>query len=316
MKGNTVAGVGERGLIRLIARMLARQGRKPALVRGIGDDCAVVRGSARQLLTVDAFVEGVHFSRKWMPAADAGWKALAANISDIAAGGGIPACALVSLELPPALPVSWLKGFYRGLLSCARRYGVAVAGGNISRSPHFAAHITLTGEAPARVPERDGARPGDLVAVTGKLGGSLAGLLCLKRGIRGGAGRPAIRRHFHPEPRIREGRELARVAHALIDISDGLVHEAGLVAEASGVRVSLDANAVPVHPAARALASRLGWSPSALAAASGEEYELLAFLPRSAKGLVPRLGMKMIGVVVRGRGISGVGLAGGFDHFE
>ncbi len=311
----TVSDLGERGLIGLIARWLSRQPRHSALVRGIGDDCATVRTAGRELLTVDAFVEGVHFDRRWISARDAGWKALAANISDIAAAGGIPACALVSLELPPSLKVSWLKGFYSGLLSCARRYGVVVAGGNLSRSAHFAAHIALTGKAPARLVGRAGARPGDIVAVTGSLGGSLAGLMCLKRGIRGAAAKAAIRRHLHPEPRLAEGRALAKVAHALIDISDGLVHEASLLAEASGVRIVLDAPSVPVHPAVRALARRLGKSPISLAAGSGEEYELLAVLPRRLAGWAQRRGMRVIGLVARGRGVIGAKSAG-FDHFR
>jgi len=308
--------MGERHLITLITRWLSRQPRFSTLVRGIGDDCATVRcAGKRELLTADAFVEGVHFDRRRVSAHDAGWKSLAANISDIAAAGGIPACALVSLELPPSLGVSWLKGFYSGLLSCARRFGVAVAGGNLSRSTHFAAHIALTGKAPARLVGRSGARPGDIVAVTGRMGGSLAGLLCLKRGIRGTAARTAIRRHLHPEPRVAEGRELAKVAHALIDISDGLVHEASLLAEASKVRIVLDASAIPVHPAARSLARRLGKSPISLAAGSGEEYELLAILPRRLAGRAQLKGMGVIGFVARGRGVIGLKSAG-FDHFR
>ncbi len=317
MREATAARAGEAGLLGLIARWLGRQEGISGLVRGVGDDCAVARPAGRrELLTVDAFVEGVHFSPRWLSPRDAGWKALAANVSDIAAAGGVPACALVSLELPPALRVSWLRGFYSGLLSCARAFGVAVAGGNISRSSHFAAHIALTGRAGARIAGRGGARPGDVLAVTGKLGGSLSGLLCLRRGIRGSAARAAVRRHLHPVPRVAAGVALARVAHAVVDISDGLVHEANLLAASSGVRVYIDAMKVPVHPAARILAPRLRRSPAALALASGEEYELLAALPPAR---VPRP-LAVVGRVERGRGVRVSGAVGaataGFDHFK
>ena len=312
-----VGDTGEFRLIGILGRMVGAQRKNAALVKGMGDDCATIRpGSSRQLVTVDAFVEGVHFNRKWTSARDAGWKALAANLSDIAAAGGRPQVAVISLELPPAMEVSWVRGFYSGLLACARKYGVAVAGGNISRSTHFASHITLIGEAPKIFISRSGARPGDVLAVTGALGGSLAGLLALNKGIRGAL----VKRHIHPEPRLQEGRELARVAHALIDISDGLVHEAGLMAEASGVRMVLDAGMFPVHPSAKALAPRLKISVEELAASSGEEYELLASLPRGKASWAMKRGMKIVGLVAKGRGVLIAGLpsrqVNGFDHFR
>lgn len=317
-----VADTGEFPLIGILGRMVRGQRKNPALVRGIGDDCAVIRsGNSRQLVTVDAFVEGVHFNRKWISAQDAGWKALVANLSDIAAAGGKPTVAVVSLELSPSMETSWVKGFYSGLLACARKYGVAVAGGNISRSTHFASHITLIGEAPKKIIGRTGARPGDILAVTGSLGGSLAGLMCLKQNIKGGAVSSAIKRHNRPVPRLAEGRMLAGVAHALIDISDGLVHEAGLLAEASGVRMVMDVGMFPVYPAARALAKvRLKICAEELAGTSGEEYELLASLPRHKAGWAMKRGMKVVGLVAKGRGVmvSGIPVGAkpaGFEHF-
>jgi thiamine-monophosphate kinase len=317
-----VADTGEFPLIGILGRMVRGQRKNPALVRGIGDDCAVIRsGKSSQLVTVDAFVEGVHFNRKWTTAVDAGWKALAANISDIAAAGGKPSIAVISLELSPSMETSWVKGFYSGLLACARKYGVAVAGGNISRSTHFASHITLIGEAHKKNLARSGARPGDVLAVTGSLGGSLAGLLCLKQGLKGGAVGSAIRRHNRPVPRLAEGRMLAGVAHALIDVSDGLVHEAGLLAEASGVRMVLDVGLFPVHPAAQALAkTRLRICAEELAGTSGEEYELLAALPRNKTSWAIKRGMKIVGLVAKGKGVLVSGIPAGarpagFDHF-
>ena len=280
----TVGGAGETKLLAMIRRWVATQGRaRDVLVRGIGDDCATIRTASRTLLTNDAFVENVHFRRAWVPAWAAGWKALAASVSDIAAAGGTPIAAVVSLELPPSLPVSWLREFYTGLLAGGRRFRVAIAGGNLSRGPHVACHITVAGAAPRGRVGRDGAQPGDLVAVTGSLGGSLAGLRCLERGLRGRGVAGALWRHRVPTPRLEAGRMLAPLVSAMTDVSDGLAHEAG-----------------------------------------GEEYELLACVPRlrmaAAVHAAARAGVRLtaIGMVARGRGVTLAGWHGtarGFDHF-
>ena len=294
-------------------------------VGGPGDDCATVRTTGRTLLTTDAFIEDVHFRTRWTPAWMAGWKALAVNVSDIAAAGGVPRAALVSLELPRALPVAWLRDFYAGLLACGRRFGVAVAGGNLARGTRVACHVALTGEAPVRRVGRDGIRPGDLLAVSGSFGASAAGLECLRRGWHGGAVADAIWRHRVPVPRSAAGRALAPFVSAMIDVSDGLVHEAGLLAAGSGVALVLVPGAVPVHPAARSLAPRLGWDPVRLALESGEEYELLAAIPRArwaaASRAAARALLPLTAVGEAGPGRPGVRLAGwhgqvgGFDHF-
>jgi thiamine-monophosphate kinase len=255
----------------------------------------------------------------------AGWKALAANVSDICAGGGTPAVALVSLDLPPDLPVVWLRDFYAGISACAKKYRIAIAGGNITRGSRFGAHITLAGGAPGRLIGRSGARPDDLVAVTGSLGGSLAGLLCLKKGWRGTPARDAINRHFLPLPDPQAGRALASFATAMVDVSDGLVHEANLIAAASKVRIAIVPGAIPVHPAAWLLSPVLRRDPADLALASGEEYELLATIPqrrfRAAVSALARIGVTLtpVGEVRRGRGVEIVGgghkTARGFEHF-
>jgi len=332
----TVGGAGEAKLLALIERWLldgtpkgvwtrvsasAETRRHPLRVA----DCATVRTTGRTLLTTDAFVEGVHFRRAWTPAWMAGWKALAANVSDIAAGGGRPSAALVSLELPRPLALAWLRGFYTGLLACGRRFGVAVAGGNLARGTRVACHIALAGEAPARRVGRDGVRPGDILAVTGTLGGSAAGLECLRRGVRSKVAGEAIWRHQVPTPRLAAGRALGPLVSALIDVSDGLVHEARLLAAASRVAIALVPGAVPVHPAARALAAKWGRDPVRLALESGEEYELLAAIPRArwaaASRAAARVLVPLTAIGGAGKG-SGVRLAGwhgpvrGFDHFR
>lgn len=321
-----VGRLGEARLISLIGGWLGDQERHRALLRGIGDDCAVVRGGPRLLFTNDAFVEDVHFRRKWATAWQAGWKSLAANVSDIGAGGGVPLAALVSLELPASLEVKWLKEFYAGLRGCGRRYRVVVAGGNVCAGRRIAVHISLIGGAPPRVPGRRGAKPGDLVAVTGTLGGSLAGLLCLERRIRAPAARAAVLRHLLPQPSIETGRLLARFSSAQVDISDGLGREARLLADASKVRLVLVPGAVPVHPAAVALAGALGRAADDLALDSGEEYELLATFPRGrfrrAAEAARRRGARLtaIGEVRHGRGVALLGerrsVPEAYEHFR
>lgn len=324
MSRGTVARVGEFGLIRMIARWLAGQPRVAGLIRGIGDDCAtLVVPSGRTLLKTDAFVEGVHFRRDWSSPRGIGWKALCANVSDIAAASGRPLAGLISLELPAATPVAWVRSLYGGMLACARRYGFAIAGGNISAGAHLAIHVSMTGEAPRRLIGRFGAKPGDLVAVTGALGGSKAGLLCLQRGIRGPAATMAVHRHYRPEPNVAAGRALARYASAMCDISDGLMADAGHIAEESCVNITIVPGAAPVHPAAAAVASRLRAKPTDLALSSGEECELVATIPRRhwarAQAAARRAGavLAAVGEVRRGRGITVVGgrLSAGFDHF-
>jgi thiamine-monophosphate kinase len=322
----TVARIGEFGLIGQIRRWTAGQRKSPYLLRGIGDDCALLRTGPRTLLTTDAMVENIHFRRSWSLPRGIGWKALAANVSDIAAGGGTPRAAVISLELPPSLPVDWVRRFYSGLLSCARHFGVAIAGGNLTSSAHVAIHITLLGDAPVRRIGRDGARPGDLVVVTGALGGSRAGLECLQRGWRDADARRAITAHYRVLPSPEAGRILAAHASAMCDISDGLVQDAGHLAEESGAQLVIVPGAVPVHPAALMVAPRLKGDPHALALQSGEEYVLLATVPRSRYGALlramrrARRSVAAVGEVRRGRGVHVPGRpgsrSGGFNHFS
>ncbi len=323
----TAGAIGEAGIIRLISRWLKSRENDGRLIDGIGNDCAVLKPvPGRLLLTTDSFVENVHFRPAWTTPAQAGWKAMAANVSDVAAAGGVPLAAVISLELPPRLKIAWLKGFYSGLLKAARKYKFALAGGNISRGLRFSAHIALTGAAPRGRIGRDGARPGQILAVTGRLGGAQAGLLCLKRGIRGPAAHRSIRRHLLPQPSLTAGRLLARSASALIDISDGLLREARLIAEASRIRILIRAEKLPIFADACRLAASLGKDPVSLALTSGEEYELLACLPRRAFRKVARtlarhaIKLTAIGTTERGRGVETPDRPGsdaaGFDHFR
>lgn len=220
---------------------------------GIGDDAAVVilagPGPTRLLLAADTVVAGVHADLSLTTAADLGWKAMAASISDLAAMGGDPGHALVTVAGPPGAP---LLGLYEGIAAAARDFGCPVVGGDLTNASELVVTVAVTGTCDGPPVTRAGARPGDDIWVTGPLGASAAGLRLLRTG---GGDRPAdqrddaIRAHARPVPQLAAGRAARRAgATAMIDISDGLSADLGHVADASGVGVALDS--VPVHPAA------------------------------------------------------------------
>ena len=288
--GVTLSKLGEVGLIRRLARRLA----KPSSVLvGIGDDAALVRGprGSRLLFASDMVIEGVHFSQRDVPPQWIGWKALACNISDIAAMGGQPTHAVVSLGLPPSTPLRIVDGLYRGLARCARRFGVAIVGGDTVRAPVLVVDVAILGRVPphGRVVLRSGARVGDHLFVTGQLGGSLASGW-----------------HARFIPRLREARWLlARVPiHAMMDVSDGLAADLWQLARASRVRIRIDARAIPI---ARGRLNAISDRKPALwhALMDGEDFELLfAVSPRVAARLPRRIGrvpLTPIGIVA-GRG--------------
>jgi thiamine-monophosphate kinase len=253
---------------------LSRRARRTAGVRvGIGDDCAVVRGprgGRPGLFKIDSVVDGVHFESKTASPARIGWKALCRSLSDIAAMGGVPRYAVAAAAAPKGFGLARLKGVMAGLESAARRFGVAIVGGDTaSTAGPFSLAVAVWGEAgPGGPVLRSGARPGDWVWVTGALGGSILG------------------RHLRFTPRVREARAIVRRLRptAMLDVSDGLGIDAGRLARASGVSIVLEAGAVPIAPAARALARRDGRTPLDHALADGEDYELLfTTRPRRAR---------------------------------
>ncbi len=301
---NTIRALGERGVIARVARRL----HTPASVLvGIGDDAAVLKGegSRRLLLASDMFVEGVHFVRSRVPPQWIGWKALAANVSDIAAMGGVPEWAVVSLGLPPSTPVRFLDGLYAGLERCARRFGVAIVGGDTNRAPQVVIDVAILGTVERRhVTLRSGARVGDALFVTGRLGGS----------YRSG-------RHTRLTPRVREAQELLKRVriHAMIDVSDGLASDLWQISRASRVTARVEAARIPVSRGAGSLQHAL---------MDGEDFELLfAVSGRDAARVPRRLGscpVTRIGrVVARGRGVELMDRRGritplqhtGFQHF-
>jgi thiamine-monophosphate kinase len=268
--------VGEIGEHALIQRIRGRLPQAPEFVIvGIGDDAAVVEPERNtvEVLTTDCLVEGVHFDQTFVGAADIGHKALAVNLSDLAAMGAAPRVALLSLVLPPSLPVASVDALVGGMAALAARARISIVGGNIARSPGpLIVDVTVTGSIHRRrVLTRSGAHAGDELYVTGTLGGAALGLRRLREDPSSDGS--AVDRYRRPEPRLRFGVMLGRnrVPRACIDLSDGLADGVRQIAEASGVGAIVDAAAVPIEPGA-SLADALG---------GGEDYELLfAVSPR------------------------------------
>jgi thiamine-monophosphate kinase len=282
-KGRPKAAAAERELIAVIRRradkLLMGRGKSGILTLGIGDDCAVLRPRRGKeiVVTTDLSLENVHFRRDWHPPQSVGHRCLARGLSDLAAMGARPEAAFLSLALPPELTGSWMDGFFDGFMALAERYKVPLAGGDTAKSQSVVADIVLLGSVPrGKALLRSRAGAGDLIYVTGALGGSAAELQALERRPRDFLRKDKLRHpHLYPEPRLAAGRKLLRLATAAIDLSDGLSTDLAHLCEESNLAAEIDADALPVD--ARASLSQ--------ALHGGEDYELL--FTASAKTVVP-----------------------------
>jgi thiamine-monophosphate kinase len=283
----------------LIATIRRLAGRPEAGV-GIGDDCAVlaVPKGRDALITTDFSLEGVHFRREWHPPDSVGHRCLARGLSDIAAMGGEPHAAFLSLALPRELPQRWVDRFFAGFLTLAKRYRVQLVGGDVAESPAgVLADIVVLGSAPkGKAVLRSGARMGDLIYVTGTLGASVATLELLREGKK--PRRSAHKRHFYPDPRLSLGRYLReqKIASAMIDTSDGLSVDLGHICEESGVGAVVYSQSLPRLPGPKGLQ---------LALHGGEDYELLFTAAPKAKvpELIAGVHVTRIGEIVSGEAI-------------
>ena len=272
------------------------------LKRGIGDDCAVIagaRGAAHDLLvTTDLLLEGIHFRRQWQPADSVGYKTLARGLSDIAAMGGDPRFAFLSLGLPRGIASRWVDEFFAGFFRLAGQTNVVLAGGDTAASRSgVLADIIVIGEVPrGKAVLRSGARAGHQIWVSGKLGGAAGALDLVRKGRRDAEDRTALRPLFYPKARLALGRELRRrgLASAMMDLSDGLSIDLARLCEASGVGARVQEGAVP----------RRRETPLRMALHGGEDFELLFTVPAAKSGRVPtRVGgvpLTRIGEIVKG----------------
>ncbi|MFC1846676.1 thiamine-phosphate kinase [Chloroflexota bacterium] len=276
-----VSELGEFGLINLLAEITGASQCtvRQKLLIGIGDDAAVWHNrSTVQLATVDSLIEGVHFKLDTTGWRELGWKALAVSLSDIAAMGGVPQYALVSLALPGETMVEDVADLYRGIAELADRFGVAIAGGDSSNAPLVVINTTVFGETAGRnedILTRSAAIAGDKIAVSGYLGGATGGLAMLSNNMDlNKKDSAALRQAFlRPQPRLNEGQMLLQQGvKAAIDISDGLIADLGHICQASGVGARIEVEHVPLHPALKA---SFGNKALDMALAGGEDYELL-----------------------------------------
>ncbi len=316
-------------LVAAIAAMVRRPDRRVTL--GIGDDAALWQPSRshRSAITTDVLVEGVHFTRELMSLEDAGFRAMAANASDLAAMGARPVLATVALGLPESLASAGVLELYRGLALAAEASGLSIAGGDLSRAPVVTVAIAAVGEVRASDAKvRSGGRPGDAVAVTGPLGGARAGLRLAGSAapaIDPALAEAALRAFRRPQARAAEGRFLAasRNVGAMMDCSDGLSTDLDRLCAASGTGADLEA--VPVAQAARAVANACGEDAERFALAGGEDYELIVSVrPRAFAHLAARFRARFgrdlvrVGTLTAAAGLRLRGAAverSGWDHF-
>ncbi len=292
----------------------------PEVLVPVGDDCAVLRLGGRDWVAAsDMLVSGHHF-KGWATPEDVGYKAVAVNVSDVAAMGGTPRFVLASGGAPDP---ETTRRCMQGVLEACEVFGVYPLGGDMTRAGTLTVDVAILGELEAPPVLRSGARPGDLLAVTGELGASAAGLLAMENGVHGSE--RLVDRHLRPTPRVVAGRAAARLGvGAMIDLSDGLASDACHVCERSGVGCRVNLDLLPVSEDTRELTGSLGRDPEILAATGGEDYELLMSVPEPVlEALVESAGVPVttIGEVTNGDGVTflcgGEAVEGlsGWDHF-
>lgn len=317
---------GEFGLIKSFA---GKKINKPDVIKGIGDDSAVIKYSSQKymLLTTDMLVERRHFNLDWQTPFQIGKKLMEANVSDIVAMGGIPKHALISLALKKQTSVEFVDGFYRGLYVSAARHNVTIVGGDISRGGEYVFNLALVGEVKKKLMRlRSTAKVGDLICVTGDLGGSAAGLRILEKYKHHGIVKSSyIKRHLEPvSRRAKVGQLIAGYAHAMIDVSDGLASEVRHICEESGVGGRIYRKKIPISKNTKTAARMTKSDPHKLALYGGEDFEIVFTLPEND---LEKLRLKfrdfsVVGEILgKEEGVyilkdeKRIGIGRGFDHF-
>jgi thiamine-monophosphate kinase len=294
----TVGEVGEFGLIdQLVSRLPAGAG----VLLGSGDDAAVVAApDSRVVASTDLLVEGRHFRRDWSEPYDVGRKAAAQNLADLAAMGAVPTALLVGLAAPGSLPVDWALSLADGLREECEAVGASVVGGDVARSETLTLAVTAIGSLEGREPvTRSGARPGDVVAVVGRLGWAAAGLAVLSRGFR--SPRVLVEAHRRPAPPYGQGPQAAKLgATAMIDVSDGLVQDLGHLASRSGVQIDIASGVFEVPEVFQDTARALSADPLTWLLAGGDDHALAATFP---SGVDLPEGWLVVGRVTEGEAV-------------
>lgn len=278
--GPDAGSVGAAGEFALVARIIARLPSGPGVLLGPGDDAAVLATPDGSVVaTTDVLVEDRHFRRTWSSATDVGHRAAAQNMADIAAMGARPTALLVALVVPPQVPAQWVLELADGLREEAALAGASVIGGDLTRGDKITVAVTALGDLAGRSPvRRSGARPGDLVAVCGRLGWSEAGRAVLSRGFR--SPRALVSAYQRSQPPYDAGPEAAELgATAMVDVSDGLLQDLGHVATSSAVRIDLDTAALEPDQPLLDISSALGADPLGFVLTGGEDHALVACLP-------------------------------------
>ncbi len=332
-----ISELGEFGLIRNIQRLSLRKS-SSALI-GIGDDAAALKVAPSKILlvTTDMLLEEIHFDFSFTDFQSLGWKSAAANLSDIAAMGGIPRYCLTSIGIPDHISVEQIKDFYRGFHSLMKSHKTVLVGGDTCRSSQgMVISVTVLGEIEkTKMLARSGAKPGDIIFVTGTLGDSAAGLDILKNGVKGQGSKSKgaeakrlIKKHINPSARIAEGRAIALsgCASAMIDISDGLSSDLSHICEQSGVGAEIRSDRLPISPSLMKLSGWVSMPVLFYALSGGEDYELLFTVPPGKMKRLESLNIPIteIGMIKRGKTILLLDGSnrksrlkpGGYDHFR
>ena len=315
MSGQTVADIGEFGVISALQTRLQSTA---AVEVPSGDDAAVLRlGAERIVVSTDMLVQDRHFRLEWSSPEDIGHKAAAQNFADLTAMGARPLALTAAISMPPETPVDWLLSLADGMVAEASALGAAVIGGDLTRASVITIAVTALGvPSGSRLVRRDGAEPGDVLAVCGRLGWAAAGLAVLGRGFR--SPRIVVDAHRRPQPPYSAGALAAAAgATAMIDVSDGLLADVGHIAQASGVQIVIDTGALPIDDQIRETASAFNADPLGWVIAGGDDHALAATFPA---GTSLPAGFVAVGEVVAGSGVEVPGYrhigAPGFDHFR
>lgn len=309
--------IDELGEFGLIDRLAERVEDKEGLIKGIGDDCAVLEdGDTYNLMTTDMLVSGDHFNRDWHTPKQIGSKSIVVNISDIAAMGGYPEWGLISIALPDDIDVEYIDEIYSGMLEASKEYDLTIIGGDTTHGDILVINVVVIGKVEKEnLCLRGDAEVGDFVCVTGDLGKSWAGLDLLRAGKEGYTGY-----HLEPKCRLEEGRKLAPHVNAMIDVSDGLASEVNHICRESNVGALIDKDKVPISEKTKGAARTLDKDPMFWALSGGEDFELVFTIPKEKISLIQEIDHVIVGEITE-EGVYLVDgekteLKGGYDHFK